>query len=127
MTLNLSICTSIIVASAAMPCDSQCPQVLEKFDKTKDWKEEVTLVVSSEVGTVYDMDGEPSEGIKYREEGKSEWNPAYFWEIEGFNYVKGFEYWLKVEKTHLANPPQDASSIRYKLLEVISEENKIAE
>jgi uncharacterized protein DUF4377 len=40
--------------------------------------------------------------------------------IEGFEYEPGYQYELKVEVSPLANPPADASSLRYTLLEVVS-------
>lgn len=117
--------------SLAMLIPTSCTEKLNrnsnKVDKTKDWTEVVTMVVSSEIGTVYGMEGVPSEGMKIKEEGKKDWNPAYFSEIEGFEYVRGFEYHLKVEKTHLVDPPQDASSVKYKLIEILSEEFKLGE
>lgn len=41
--------------------------------------------------------------------------------IEGFDYVPGFEYVLRVRVSERANVPVDASSYRYELLEVVSE------
>jgi len=40
--------------------------------------------------------------------------------IEGFNYVEGNQYVLKVQKTTISNPPADGYTEQYKLLEVIS-------
>lgn len=40
--------------------------------------------------------------------------------IEGFNFEWGNYYTLEVEKTKLANPPMDASSIVYKLISIKS-------
>jgi heat shock protein HslJ len=41
--------------------------------------------------------------------------------IVGFEYEPGFEYELLVSKTNIANPPADASSIRYELVEVVQQ------
>ena len=38
--------------------------------------------------------------------------------IEGFEYQIGHRYTLRVRRTILANPPADASSYTYKLLEI---------
>lgn len=40
--------------------------------------------------------------------------------IEGFDYEPGYEYKLRIKAKQLAEPPQDASSVRYSLLELIS-------
>ena len=39
--------------------------------------------------------------------------------IEGFDYEQGYLYRLKVEKIQVENPPADASSIRYRLVELL--------
>ncbi|MBK9069496.1 MAG: DUF4377 domain-containing protein [Myxococcales bacterium] len=47
----------------------------------------------------------------------------YFYDyIEGFDYQWGHRYALRVEVTEIENPPQDGSSARYELIEVISDE-----
>ena len=125
MKRNLALYTAIAVMISAMSCDRMDSPGSDYVDKTKDWTEVVTMVVSSELGTVYGMEGIPSEGMKAKEEGKKDWNPFYFWEIEGFDYILGFEYRLKVEKTHIVDPPQDAPSIEYKLIKILSEEFKL--
>ncbi|MEN8186808.1 MAG: DUF4377 domain-containing protein [Bacteroidota bacterium] len=43
--------------------------------------------------------------------------------IEGFTYEEGYEYLLKVEVETIKNPPADASSLKYTLVEVL-EKNK---
>lgn len=50
-----------------------------------------------------------------------------FENIEGFEYQPGFVYNLQVEKFRLKNPPQDASSIHYKLLKVVKKEKPITD
>lgn len=40
--------------------------------------------------------------------------------IEGFDFQPGYEYRLRIKARQLSDPPQDASSIRYSLLELIS-------
>jgi len=47
--------------------------------------------------------------------------------VEGFTYEPGCEYVLKVKKEKVANPPADASSIRYILEKVVSKKQKISE
>ncbi len=51
--------------------------------------------------------------------GTDQWN-FFYSEIEGFDFEWGFVYELVVEKQQVENPPQDGSSIRYILKEVIS-------
>ncbi|MBE9139799.1 DUF4377 domain-containing protein [Nodosilinea sp. LEGE 07088] len=44
----------------------------------------------------------------------------YFYSsIQGFTYTPGYEYELLVQKTPVANPPADGSSIRWTLVDVV--------
>lgn len=47
--------------------------------------------------------------------------------IYGLTYEEGFEYKISVLKTKIANPMQDASSIEYELIEIISKIRKESE
>ena len=46
---------------------------------------------------------------------------TYFYShIEGFEWEAGYEYELRVKVTENDNPPADASSLHYQLVEVVS-------
>ncbi|MBV7441433.1 DUF4377 domain-containing protein [Weeksellaceae bacterium TAE3-ERU29] len=45
-------------------------------------------------------------------------------QIKGFTYEKGFQYKLLVNEKHIANPPQDGSSIEYSLIKELSKQKK---
>ncbi|MGM5632054.1 DUF4377 domain-containing protein [Apibacter raozihei] len=47
--------------------------------------------------------------------------------IEGFDYVPGYEYVLKVNEIPVENTPADASSIRYVLIKEVSKTQKNSE
>lgn len=63
-----------------------------------------------------------TKGIKIKETNSNEWTTLP--EIERFDYVEDYEYQVKLQKTYLANPPQDGSSIIYKLDGIISKTPK---
>ena len=51
--------------------------------------------------------------------------PTLFYSnIEGFDYVEGFEYRILVESLAVANPPADAPSKRYRLVQLLSKTPK---
>lgn len=52
---------------------------------------------------------------------ENEWL-LFYSPIEGFDklYEEGYIYQLRVEKTKIDNPPQDGSSIKYKLKEILN-------
>lgn len=53
--------------------------------------------------------------------GSDNWQLFYFENgIKDFEYEPGFVYDLKVNKIHIANPMQDASSIEYELVEIVN-------
>ena len=95
-------------------------------DDNEDKVEQVTVYVSAETGVYYDMWLDPERenpiiGMQIREEGNSVWRTVSLYTIKGFTYEKGNEYKLLVKKTTLANPPQDASNIRYELISIVSQ------
>lgn len=53
--------------------------------------------------------------------GSDDWN-LFYDKIHGFDYDEGFVYHLKVRIEKVANPPMDASSRKYVLLQIISKE-----
>jgi len=57
--------------------------------------------------------------VSYTEDGP----PELFYDgIDGFTFQEGTSYVIDVKVTEVENPPQDASSVKYTLVEVISEE-----
>lgn len=92
----------------------------DKNDALKDRIETISLYVSAETGTYQPWESEyPVECMLVKEEGSDQFQPLAFGGIAGFTYEKGYDYTLSVEKTTLANPPADASSVTYKLLHIV--------
>jgi hypothetical protein len=50
----------------------------------------------------------------------------FYGRIEGFDYVEGYAYELRVVEEEIENPPADGSSIRIKLVEVIGRHDSMA-
>jgi len=107
-TLSLSLCFSSCLS--------------DEEDKPV-WSEVVNLYISAETGeyTPWDSDKE-FEGMKIRENESEDWQVVHFESVEGFTYEKGYKYYLKTEKIHLGKPLQDASDIKYKLIDILSKE-----
>ena len=95
-------------------------------DDEKDSVTEVNIYVSDETDIMYDLfDGDgtnPTECMLVKEEKASDWQKMPFGFIEGFTYVKGHSYTLRVEKTTLANPPQDTWNFTYKMKSIVKDE-----
>lgn len=62
----------------------------------------------------------PQECLQVRETGQTEWQNFYD-PIEGFTFVTGFSYLLRVERTTVDNPPADGSSYSWRLLDIVSQ------
>lgn len=94
----------------------------EPRDKTKD----IIMSVSEETDIMYDLfddKGEyPIECMRVMDEDfPGKWRNLSMTAIEGFDYEPGHRYTLKVRRTILANPPADASSYTYRLLEILED------
>jgi heat shock protein HslJ len=66
----------------------------------------------------------PQSCLLVREDPSGDWQFHYD-PIDGFEYEPGFEYELQIRKTPVENPPADASSIRWSLLEIVSKERSL--
>jgi hypothetical protein len=62
----------------------------------------------------------PQECLLVRDSPDEEYE-FFYSQINGFDYEPGYEYELLVQKTPVENPPADASSIAWTLVEVVSQ------
>ena len=63
----------------------------------------------------------PRQCMQVRESPDEEW--LYFYDaIDGFTFVEGNAYTLLVRVTNVPNPPADASSLRYELIDVLAQD-----
>jgi len=116
--MNRFIITSLALISLIMTaCGND-----EPADKAK----VIRMSISSETGIMYDLfDTDKRYPIEcmlvMTEDNPGVWENLAFGEIEGFTYERGHEYYLDVRKTILANPPQDASNIKYSLVRILQD------
>jgi heat shock protein HslJ len=61
----------------------------------------------------------PQTCMLVKESPNDKWG-LYYDQIEGFDYEPGYEYELRIVEEKVDNPPADASSIRWVLVEVVS-------
>jgi len=95
-------------------------------DDNKDTTKEIAMSVSAEPGVMYDlfdsMGEHPIECMRVMTEDEpGQWQNLYFSGIKGFTYERGHEYELRVKRTILANPPQDASNRTYELVRILAD------
>lgn len=93
------------------------------FTRCSDGDAEV-MVVASETRTCYGVMKQQCMLVKGIDAASWEF---FYGNIEGFEYEPGYEYVLKVKKSVVENPPQDASSVKYELVKVLSREQKTSE
>ncbi len=95
-------------------------------DNDKDITNEINMSVSAEPGVMYNlfdsMGEHPIECMRVMTEDEpGQWLNLYFSEVKGFTYERGHEYVLRVKRTILANPPQDASNRTYELVRILAD------
>ena len=109
---------AMLVAFSLVSCSSD--------DDDKDVTKEINMSVSAEPGVMYDlfdsMGEHPIECMRVMTEDEpGQWQNLYFSDIKGFTYERGHEYELRVKRTILANPPQDASNRTYELVRILAD------
>ena len=62
----------------------------------------------------------PQTCLLVKEVESAEWE-LFYDDIEGFEWEAGYEYELRVRVSPIENPPADASSILYELIEIVSQ------
>lgn len=95
-------------------------------DDDKDIVKEINMSVSAEPGVMYDlfdsMGEHPIECMRVMTEDEpGRWQNLSFSDVKGFIYERGHEYELRVKRTILANPPQDASNRTYELVRILAD------
>ena len=95
-------------------------------DDDKDITKEIIMNVSAEPGVMYNlfdsMGEHPIECMRVMTEDEpGRWQNLYFSDVKGFTYERGHEYVLRVKRTILANPPQDASNRTYELVRILAD------
>jgi len=62
----------------------------------------------------------PQQCLQVRYNADDEYE-LFYSSISGFDFVPGYDYELLVQKTPIANPPADGSSIEWTLVEIVSQ------
>ena len=112
-TLNLLFLLLAVFAISSCSSDD---------DEKKDSVKEITIYVSSETGESYGFNSIPEECMLVKfDNPNGKWEHLGLYRIEGFTYVKGHEYELRVKMTTLANPPADGYSHKYLLVKIVQD------
>lgn len=81
--------------------------------------ERLLLEIDSETATCTGVGKQ--ECMKIRAPGEEEWR-LFYGSIQGFVFEPGLRSVVEGERTRVRNPPADASSLRYRLVEVVRRE-----
>ena len=112
-TLNLLFLLLAVFAISSCSSDD---------DEIKDSVKEITIYVSSETGESYGFNSTPEECMLVKfDNPNGEWEHLSLYRIEGFTYVKGHEYELRIKMTTLASPPADGYSHKYLLVKIVQD------
>ena len=66
----------------------------------------------------------PQKCLQVKEKPEDDWT-LFYDQIEGFDYEEGFLYQLLVSVEEIENPPADASSLRYTLVKIVSQDRSL--
>jgi len=91
-------------------------------EKTSDAENVMTLSVAPY--QVMGMGAGPRRCYIVKEQADADWR-LFYAPINGFEFEPGTSYTLKVKKSPVDNPPADASSLRYDLVEVVEKKTEI--
>lgn len=115
MKKSLNLLFLLLAVFAISSCSSD-------DDEIKYSVKEITIYVSSETGKSYGFNSTPEECMLVKfDNPNGEWEHLGLYRIEGFTYVKGHEYELRVKMTTLANPPADGYSHKYLLVKIVQD------
>ena len=115
MNQTLNLLFLLLAVFAVSSCSSD-------DDEKKDSVKEITIYVSSETGESYGFNSTPEECMLVKfDNPNGKWEHLGLYRIEGFTYVKGHEYELRVKMTTLANPPADGYSHKYLLVKIVQD------
>lgn len=125
--LSVLLLTSLLVAcgssSEAQPqfeskvSEVDASQALPVKTSQETDGEMITLFIGPEL---VDCEGAGPQKCMLVKESPDDEYSLFYDQIEGFDYEEGYEYELVVEVTKVENPPADASSLKYSLVEVVS-------
>jgi heat shock protein HslJ len=98
---------------------SKTPAAAETGEMTgQDEGDVVTMYVGPELADCVGVGPQECMLVKYSPEEEYQY---FYNQIEGFTYEPGYEYELQVLVTPIENPPADGSSLKYTLVEVVSQ------
>jgi heat shock protein HslJ len=107
--------------AATTGAPAETPEVAIETPEVSEGEEamqEVTYFVGPEL---VDCTGvAPQKCLLVKEDPNADYQ-LFYSPIEGFEFIEGFEYELRVQVEPVENAPADASALRYTLLEVISQ------
>lgn len=106
-----------------------CATILAACSNDDEPKDKVSIIEATVSSEIEEICYTPAlsdqkiwgEFLKVKFGNSAEWTRLELSEIAEFHYEDGHEYKLRIEQTELANPPADGSSMRYKLIKILSD------
>jgi len=125
--LSILLLTSMLVAcGSSSEAQPQLESEASKADASETLQAKTPQETEGEIKTLFigpelvDCEGAgPQKCMLVKESPDGEYG-LFYDQIEGFDYEEGYEYEIVVEVTKVENPPADASSLKYSLVEVVS-------
>jgi len=109
---------AVLFVVACSPTGGQEPIAAEPTQTDEGQGEMKTLYVGPELVDCVGV--APMQCMQVKEDPNGEYQ-NFFSSIEGFTFEPGYTYELRVNVESIANPPADGSSLRYTLVEIVSQ------
>ena len=108
-----------MIVSACVPVAPNISDpVATTVPQTEKTSEELTLFVAAEKIECVGVAPMECLQVRFGEDGETQ---LFYQGIDGFIFVPGYEYELRVLRTEVENPPADGSSLAYTLLEIVNQ------
>ena len=119
LVASLALVMLIAALAACVPATEQPPTTVPPETTAPEASSggTITLYVGPELVECQGV--APQQCMQVKDSPDGEWQ-NFFDPIVGFDYESGYEYELLVEKSVVENPPADASSFTYTLVEIVS-------
>lgn len=119
---SVTIILFVLVALLVSGCSPIAPGIVPSSSPSTGEAatgEEITLFVGPEMADCVGVGPMRCLQVKLEQDGESQ---NFYNQIDGFTFEPGNSYELRVLRTQVKNPPADASSLAYSLIEIVSQE-----
>ncbi|WP_068061340.1 DUF4377 domain-containing protein [Nocardia xishanensis] len=121
--LREAVAASILLVPLLAACTTapQAQPVLAAATTSESVERDGTFVIDVAPQTMRCTGAAPMDCLQIRRDHDGPWE-LFYGSITDFEFQPGYRYRLRIEQTPVANPPADASSVTWRLVEVLDKQ-----